>query len=279
MKPMAHVSDEKRTANMVPSGELSTGFGRVLDPMDRISEILFGLIMVLTYTSTLSIVTEDPAPVRTMLIGALGCNLAWGIIDAGLYLLDRLNEQGRNLLTVRAVRAAPDPDAARRIIEDALPSALASALPAENLELMRKKLHQMPVPTRRPRLTKSDWIGALGVCLLVFLCTFPVVIPFIFMSDAQVGIAGVECRCCDDAVSLRLRVRTPQRGAPLGDGSFDGCRGRFPCCRCDSAGRMKSRRVSLSTPSAFGSHSTPCVPEARTRVIPRQTIRGASSSR
>ena len=188
MKPMAHVSDEKRPTKMVRAGEPSTGFGRVLDPMDRISEILFGLIMVLTYTSTLSIVTEDPAPVRTMLIGALGCNLAWGIIDAGLYLLDRLNEQGRNLLTVRAVHAAPDSDAARRIIEDALPPALVSALPAENLELMRKKLRQMPVPTQRPRLTKTDWMGALGVCLLVFLCTFPVVISFIFMSDAQVAL-------------------------------------------------------------------------------------------
>ena len=247
--------------------------------MDRISEILFGLIMVLTYTSTLSIVTEDPAPVRTMLIGALGCNLAWGIIDAGLYLLDRLNEQGRNLLTVRAVRAAPDPDAARRIIEDALPPALASALPAENLELMRKKLRQMPVPTQRPRLTKIDWMGALGVCLLVFLCTFPVVIPFIFMSDAQSALRVSNAVAVTMLFLMWLRVRTPQRGASLGDGSFDGCRGCFPCCRCDSAGRMMSRRVSLSTPIAFGFRSTACVPEAQKRVIPRQTIRGASSSR
>ena len=172
MKPMAHVSDEKRTANMVPTGELSTGFGRVLDPMDRISEILFGLIMVLTYTSTLSIVTEDPAPVRTMLIGALGCNLAWGIIDAGLYLLDRLNEQGRNLLTVRAVRAASDPDAAKRIIEDALPPALASALPAENLELMRKKLQSDPrtLSTSSADKERLDWsVGCLPSCFPLHL--------------------------------------------------------------------------------------------------------------
>jgi hypothetical protein len=68
----------------------------VLDPMDRISEILFGLIMVLTYTSTLSVVTADRVEVRTMLIGALGCNLAWGIIDAGLYLMMCLNERARH---------------------------------------------------------------------------------------------------------------------------------------------------------------------------------------
>lgn len=57
--------------------------GRVLDPMDRISEVLFGLIMALTFTLTLGVATADDVEVRTMLLGALGCNLAWGIIDAG----------------------------------------------------------------------------------------------------------------------------------------------------------------------------------------------------
>jgi hypothetical protein len=51
---------------------------RVLDPMERISEILFGLIMVLTITGALSVATEDHPDIRTMLIGAIGCNLAWG---------------------------------------------------------------------------------------------------------------------------------------------------------------------------------------------------------
>jgi hypothetical protein len=161
---------------------------RVLDPMDRISEVLFGLIMVLTYTSTLGIITEDRAPVRTMLIGALGCNLAWGIIDAGLYLLACLNEQGRNILTLRTVRAASDPAAGQRAIADALPPVLVSVLPEQRLEEMRQSLRQLPEPRARPRLTKEDWAGALGVFLLVFLCTFPVVIPFIFMTDAQLAL-------------------------------------------------------------------------------------------
>ena len=60
---------------MEPSTELPH---RVLDPMDRISEVLFGLIMVLTYTGTLSVMSDDRTEVRTMLLGALGCNLAWG---------------------------------------------------------------------------------------------------------------------------------------------------------------------------------------------------------
>jgi hypothetical protein len=57
---------------------------RILDPMDRISEVLFGLIMALTFTCTLGVAIADNIQVRTMLIGALRCNLAWGIIDGGL---------------------------------------------------------------------------------------------------------------------------------------------------------------------------------------------------
>ena len=67
---------------------------RILDPMDRISEVLFGLIMALTFTCTLGVAIADNIQVRTMLIGALGCNLAWGIIDGGVYLMARLNERG-----------------------------------------------------------------------------------------------------------------------------------------------------------------------------------------
>jgi hypothetical protein len=49
---------------------------RILEPMDRISEVLFGLIMALTFTLTLGVVTADRIQVGTMLFGALGCNLA-----------------------------------------------------------------------------------------------------------------------------------------------------------------------------------------------------------
>src|SRR5262245_17230923 len=156
--------------------------------MDRISEVLFGLIMVLTYTGTLSVATASDAEVRTMLIGALGCNLAWGIIDGGLYLLARLHERGSNILMFMAMRKASDPDAARRIIVDALPPLVASVLPREQLELVRQKLLQTAEPPARPRLMKDDWLGALGICLLVFLSTFPIAIPFLFIGDAWVAL-------------------------------------------------------------------------------------------
>jgi hypothetical protein len=46
--------------------------------------------MVLTFTGSLSIVAADRLSIRTMIIAALGCNLAWGLIDAGRFLSVRL---------------------------------------------------------------------------------------------------------------------------------------------------------------------------------------------
>jgi len=156
---------------------------RVLDPIDRVSEVLFGLIMVLTFTGSLSVAEAGRDDVRTMLIGALGCNVAWGIIDAMLYLMGCLAEKGQSLTTHWAVRKATDPQKAQRLIADALPPVVASILEPGELATMHGRLMQLPEPPQRARLTKDDWQGAIAVCLIVFVSTFPVVIPFIFMRN------------------------------------------------------------------------------------------------
>jgi VIT1/CCC1 family predicted Fe2+/Mn2+ transporter len=167
------------------SNEPTRSAKRVLEPVERVSEVLFGLIMVLTFTGSLSVAEAGRDDVRVMLIGALGCNLAWGIIDAVLYLMGCLAEKSRGLMTVQAVRRTTDPEAAQRLIADALPPVVASILEPAELEAMRLRLQQLPEPPERARLHKDDWRGAIGVFLLVFLSTFPVVIPFIFMQSAR----------------------------------------------------------------------------------------------
>jgi hypothetical protein len=140
--------------------------------------------MVLTITGSLSVAEAGRSEVRTMLFGALGCNLAWGIIDGVLYVMGSLAEKGRNLFIFRAVRKATDPKEAQRRIADALPPVVASVLEPVELEALHQRLKQLPEPPDHARLRKDDWLGAAGVFLLVFLSTFPVVIPFIFMSNA-----------------------------------------------------------------------------------------------
>ena len=161
-----------------------TSSTRVLDPIDRVSEVLFGLIMVLTFTGSLSIAEAGRDDVRAMLIAALGCNVAWGVIDAMLYLMGCLADKGRGLMTYLAVRQAADPQEAQRCIAEALPPMLASIVEPAELETMRRRLIQLPEPSGPARLSKDDWLGAAGVFLLVFLSTLPVVVPFVLMQSA-----------------------------------------------------------------------------------------------
>jgi hypothetical protein len=157
---------------------------RVLDPGDRIAEVLFGLIMVLTFTGSLSIADAGADDVRAMLIGALGCNVAWGLIDGLLYLMGSLAEKGRNLAVYRAVRNAPDPATAREALADALPPVVRSVLERADLERLHERLRTLPDPPARAELAPADWQGALAVFLLVFLTTFPVAIPFLLVDSA-----------------------------------------------------------------------------------------------
>ena len=47
---------------------------RLLDPVDRISEVLFGLIMAVTIVGSLSVATAGRGEVRAVVAAALGCN-------------------------------------------------------------------------------------------------------------------------------------------------------------------------------------------------------------
>ena len=162
---------------------LSTSPSRVLAPIDRISEVLFGLIMVLTFTGSLSIAEAGRDDVRAMLIGALGCNLAWGIIDAVLYLMESMADRGQKLALFRNIRGA-DAAEARALIAGALPPMLSSLMRAEEIDSLSERLARVAEPPGAARLRRDDYLGAFGVFLLVFLSTFPVAVPFMLMANA-----------------------------------------------------------------------------------------------
>lgn len=161
---------------------------RMLDPVARLSEILFGLIMALTFTGTLDVATAGATDVRMLLVGTIGCNLAWGLVDGVMFLISALTERGRNLVTVREVRAAASPDQARQIIANALPPVVASIMTADELESLRRGLLVLPSLPEGPSLTRDDWMRALAIFLLVFLSTFPVVIPFIIFDEVRFAL-------------------------------------------------------------------------------------------
>jgi hypothetical protein len=96
---------------------------RYLDPGERLGEILFGLIMVLTITLTTELALHDTgASARELLVAALGCNLAWGVIDGGMYVMGAMLERAREAKDLDA----PPPPA--RVTRDDLMGAVACCL-------------------------------------------------------------------------------------------------------------------------------------------------------
>ena len=160
----------------------------LLSPFDRISEILFGLIMALTFTCTINIFESGRTEVKDTLIAALGCNIAWGLVDAVMYILGVLSERGRNKTIVKFIRSTNQTESAREFISDALPPLLASVMSNEQLDEMRKSILSIPESSIKVRITKSDFKTAIGIFFLVFISTFPVVIPFLFITEAQLAL-------------------------------------------------------------------------------------------
>jgi hypothetical protein len=161
---------------------------RVLDPIARTSEVLFGLIMALTFTGTLGAATAGREEVRTLLIGMIGCNIAWGLVDAVMYLMSTLTERGRNLVTLRALQTAPTAAAAHQVIRDALPPLVAATLTSTELERARQGLLRAGGPQPKASLSREDWLGAIGVFLLVVFSTFPVVVPFLVFNRVHLAL-------------------------------------------------------------------------------------------
>jgi VIT1/CCC1 family predicted Fe2+/Mn2+ transporter len=86
------------------------------------------------------------------------------------------------------VLQAGSPLEARRLIGDALPPVLASAIAPDEFDRMWQRLLDVGPPQDVARLTGSDWRGAAGVFLLVFFSTLPVTVPFIVLEDPMAAL-------------------------------------------------------------------------------------------
>ena len=155
----------------------------VLSPVDRVSEMLFGLFMALTFVGAVSVAESGDTQIRTMFIAALGCNLAWGLVDAVMYLVRTVTDRGRSLSLLRSIRDAPDAATGRRLIEGALSKVVAGLVSTAEIEAMRARIVALTSLPARPKLGRSDLIAALAIFLIVVAATFPVVLPFAMFED------------------------------------------------------------------------------------------------
>jgi len=165
---------------------MGEGFFARLSPGERLGELLFGLIMTLTFTlgAGLLVGTGEGAS-RELLLATIGCNVAWGIIDAALLLLDRLFERGRLARIGRAIAQTSDDEHAIRLVAAELDPVLGSIASASD----RRTLYSAVVsrlkaaPRRAPRLGWADLVAAAAVFVLVFFASVPATLPYLVIDD------------------------------------------------------------------------------------------------
>jgi VIT1/CCC1 family predicted Fe2+/Mn2+ transporter len=155
----------------------------ILNPVERVSEVLFGLFMALTFVGAVSVAESGRAEVRALLAAALGCNLAWGLVDAVMYLVRTVADRGKSLTLIRSVRAATDSETARALIKRSVTSAVVRLLTDTEIEAIRQRIVALPSPPERPTLKSNDLLAGLAVFLLVVAATFPVAVPFLIIDD------------------------------------------------------------------------------------------------
>ena len=164
---------------------------RHLDPATRLGEILFGFIMVLTVTLTASFTVADGKKgARQLLLAAIGSNVAWGIIDASMYIMNIMVVRRGKIRLVEAVQRASNPDAALGLVKDRVEPELQELLGPEKAEAFSKSVlpHLVGAHIKERILTGEDLYGALASFWLVFVSCLPAALPFLMFSDPQIAL-------------------------------------------------------------------------------------------
>jgi hypothetical protein len=157
-----------------------------LRPQDSLTETVSGLIMMLSITLAAGVATNagrDGA--GTLVLAVVGCNVAWGIIDATLYMMSSMFDRRRKIRLAHAIRAAPSETAALAAIRRELDPYLQSVTRVEDREQLYRSISVVmahgsldPAGARR-----EDFVGALAVFCLVIAATVPAVLPFLVIGD------------------------------------------------------------------------------------------------
>jgi hypothetical protein len=145
--------------------------------------MLFGLFMALTFVGAVSVAEAGREQIRDMFVAALGCNLAWGLVDAMMYLVRTVTDRGRSLMLLHSVRAARDAETGHRLLERALSQAAASLVSPAEVDAIRGRIVALSSVPARPTLGWDDLLASLAIFLIVVAATFPVVLPFALIHD------------------------------------------------------------------------------------------------
>jgi hypothetical protein len=164
---------------------------KYLDPASRLGEVIFGLIMVLSVTLTAGFTAaEGSVGVRQLLFAALGCNVAWGIIDGVMFVMTSMVARGEKALVIHAVQSAPNEQAALDIVRNIIEPRFDALARLGRLEAQRRSIFEYFSQAEAPktRVTMDDLYGAVACFLLVFITCLPAAVPFLIFSEPTLAL-------------------------------------------------------------------------------------------
>jgi hypothetical protein len=162
-----------------------------LEPEEALAEIVAGLVMVLTFTLAASLIARggDASPM-SVVMAAIGCNIAWGLIDAALFLLGRKTLRSYRTRFLRRVQRAPSEPAARSAIREEWEAILREVAKPEDRERLYEAMRQLAVNAQPlpAGLRGRDFKGAVGIFILVCATTLPAITPFLLVRNEELAL-------------------------------------------------------------------------------------------
>jgi len=165
---------------------------KYLDPVSSFGEIVFGLVMTLTFTlgAGLMIEQEGAEAARELLIATIGCNVAWGIIDAALHIVGEVFERGRRRRLVHVIQRSASVERALPHVAEEFDELLAPVTTEPErrqlYERITERVRANAIPSNR--VSKADLMGGLASFWLVFLASLPAALPFLIIEPPRLAL-------------------------------------------------------------------------------------------
>ena len=165
---------------------------RYLDPGETLGEVLGGLIMALTFTLGARVFAADEQlEAHELVVAIVGCNIAWGVIDATLFVLNSLFYRSRHARFFRALKNTRSETEALAAVEEefGLEDEPLAAHPEDRARLYQSllALSARATPARKG-LRRQDFVAAAIVFALVSATAVPGVIPLLLLADSNLAL-------------------------------------------------------------------------------------------
>ena len=155
------------------------------------SEPMFGVIMVVCFTSVLrAFPYASDQVVRTILISALFCCIAWGLVDGIFYAWEAHYElEKKKKLQAQAHKAQGDPKNARELVEDDLGDTIVDLMDEKDKEQIYQIIEKNVFGVDLGSVSiKEDILTVLIAFSLVVGSSIIVMLPFLWISPATAAL-------------------------------------------------------------------------------------------